>query len=77
LSFPQARYCPIEDCKYNTHPVKADYTQIKKHFSFHGYNNLLKTAHSLNLIEEYARPKGGELVEILANHSLIRSMPHA
>jgi len=53
--------------------VHADHQQIKKHIWIHGYRNLLKTAKSLNLIEEYARPKGRELVDILANRSLIRS----
>ena len=53
--------------------VHADHQQIKKHIWIHGYRNLLKTAKSLKLIEEYARPKGRELVDILANHSLIRS----
>jgi len=53
--------------------VHADHQQIKKHIWIHGYRNLLKTAKSLKLIEEYARPKGRELVDILANRSLIRS----
>jgi len=73
LSISQPRYCPVSDCKYNTHPVKADFAQTQRHIWKHGYRNLLETAKSLKLIEEYARPKGEELVEILANRSLIRS----
>jgi len=77
LSFPKDRYCPLEDCKYNRHPVKADAAQIKEHLGYHGYENLLITTKALNLIEDYARPKWEELVEILADNSLIRSLPNA
>ena len=73
MSISQPRYCPVPDCKYNTHSVKADFAQTQRHIWKHGYRNLLKTAKSLKLIEEYARPKGIELVDILANRSLIRS----
>jgi len=76
MSFPQARYCPVSNCRYNTHPVKADSTQTKKHLLFHGYTKLLKTSRTLNLIEDFARPKREELIEILANRSLIRSLPN-
>jgi len=77
LSFPQDRFCPVTPCKFNTHPVKADSAQIKEHLSHHGYENLLATAKALALIEDYARPKGEELVEILADNSLIRSVANA
>ena len=73
MSGPNIVHCPVLDCKYNTHPVKADFAQTQRHIWKHGYGNLLKTAKSLKLIEKYARPKGEELVEILANRSLIRS----
>ena len=74
MSFPQDRFCPVENCRYNTHPVKADSAQIKEHLGYHGYKNLLKTTKSLNLIEDYARPKREEFVDLLANRSLIRSL---
>jgi len=77
LSRPHLCYCLVFDCKKNTHPVKADSAQIKEHLSHHGYENLLVTAKALNLIEDYARPKGEELVEILADNSLIRSVANA
>jgi len=76
MSFPQARYCPVSNCRYNTHPVKADSVQIKKHLGYHGFKNMLRTAKSLKLIEDYVRPTREELLEILTNRSLIRSLPN-
>jgi len=77
MSFPQDRFCPFPKCKFNTHPVKADSAQTKEHLGYyHGFKNILKTVKSLNLIEEYARPTREGLLEILANHSLIRSDSH-
>jgi len=74
---PHLCYCPLFDCPKNRHPVKADSAQIKEHLSHHGYENLLVTAKALNLIEDYARPKGEELVEILAENCIIRSVVNA
>jgi len=64
------------DCKKNKYPVQADTAYLKEHLSHHGYENLLLTAKALGLIADYARPKGEELVEILAENSIIRSEPH-
>jgi len=77
MSVPKDRYCPLEDCRYNRHPVKADAAQIKEHLGYHGFKNMLKTVKSLNLIEDYARPTREELLEILTNRSLLRSLSNA
>jgi len=73
MSITQPCHCIIPGCIRNQKTIHADAQQIKKHYWTHSYRNLLKTAKSLKLIEEYARPKGRELVDILANRSLIRS----
>jgi len=72
LSRPNLVYCLVFDCKKNKHPVQADASQVKDHLWKHGFKTLLKTAKSLNLIEDYARPTRKELVEVLSNHSIIR-----
>ncbi len=77
MSRPHLVYCLVSDCKKNKHPVQADAAQVKDHLWDHGFKTLLKTAKSLNLIEDYARPKESELVEILAENSIIRSVANA
>jgi len=76
LSRPHLCYCPVFDCPKNRHTVHADAAQTKNHLWDHSFQTLLKTAKILNLIEDYARPKEIELVEILAEHCIIRSDSH-
>jgi len=45
------RICPVLKCKYNTHPVLADSSQIKRHLKYdHDYKEKQETAFSLGLI---------------------------
>lgn len=72
MSRPNLVYCLVFDCKKNKHPVQADASQVKGHLWKHGFKTLLKTAQSLNLIEDYARPTKTELIEFLAENSVIK-----
>ena len=45
------RKCPVLGCKFNTHPVPADSSQIKRHLKYdHDYREKQDTAFSLGLI---------------------------
>lgn len=66
------RRCPDSNCSFNKKIVHADAQQIKKHCRSHSYKELLQTAKNLNLIQEYARPIKGELVDILSENSIVR-----
>ena len=51
MSLVSLRRCPVLRCKYNTHPVLADSSQIKRHLKDdHDYKEKQETAFSLGLI---------------------------
>ena len=51
MSLITIRRCPILGCKFNTHPVTADSSQIKRHLQYdHDYREKQETAFSLGLI---------------------------
>jgi len=51
MSLVCSRRCPVLRCKYNTHPVLADSSQIKRHLKYdHDYKEKQETAFSLGLI---------------------------
>ena len=46
------RVCPIPGCRFHTHPVSADSSQIKRHLKYdHDYREKQETAFRLGLID--------------------------
>ena len=46
------RVCPIPGCRFHTHPVPADSSQIKKHLKYdHDYREKQETAFRLGIID--------------------------
>jgi len=60
-------------CKFHKHAVDTDAQQTKKHLWTHSYEELLKTARDINLVQGYSRPTKTELIDFLAENSVIRS----
>ncbi len=51
MSLIVMRKCPVLGCRFNTHPVPADSSQIKRHLKYdHDYREKLDTAFYLGLI---------------------------
>jgi len=73
MSITLPHQCQIMLCKFHKHTVDADAQQTKKHLWTHSYEELLKTARDINLVTEYARPTKTELIEYLAEMSIVRS----
>jgi len=72
MSITLPHLCRLPSCKFHKHIVDADAQQTKKHLWTHSYEELLKTARDINLVQQYARPTKTELIEYLAENSVIR-----
>lgn len=44
------RKCPIDGCRYNTHPVYADKFSTKNHIRQHDYKEKLEVSYKLGII---------------------------
>ena len=73
MSITLPHLCQILSCKFHKHTVKADAFQTKKHLWTHSYEELLKIARDINLVQGYSRPTKTELIDFLAENSVIRS----
>ena len=73
MSLSVMRKCPVLGCKFNTHPIPADFSQIKRHLKYdHDYREKQDTAFSLGLIystDEKRSPTW--LVDSLSNFSRV------
>jgi len=73
LSITLPHQCPFLLCKFHKHTIDADAQQTKKHLWTHNYEELLKTSRDIKLVPEYSRPTKTELIDFLAENSIIRS----
>ena len=64
--------CQLLSCKFHKRTIDADAQQTKKHLWTHSYEELLKTARDINLVQQYARPTKTELIDFLQENSVIR-----
>lgn len=73
MSLIVMRKCPIQGCKFNTHPVPADSSQIKRHLKYdHDYREKQDTAFSLGIIYSTGEKRSSTwLVDSLSDFSRV------